>query len=323
MSGRVSRRDVLRGAAAGLVAAADAPAAGGVQTRVLGRTGARVPVIGMGCGESWWKASENEAKALESLRLALDLGITYLDTGQTYGRGTSESWVGKGIQGRRQGLFLATKITTRDGDEALRETDRSLQRLGTDHIDLVHIHSLTGDEDLASIEKKGGLLDAVHRLREQKMARFIGITSHTHPVSLKTAIERHDFDCVQMALNAAMQGYFKENSSRPGNSFESIALPAAQRKGLGVIAMKVTGRDALVGARPDKAEAADLIRYALSLPVALAVVGMAAAPHLRQNAELARTFQPMPQSGMKALAERMAKLHKAALDLHFLHHADG
>lgn len=323
MSGQVSRRDVLRGAAAGLVVAADAAAAGGVQTRVLGRTGVRVPVIGMGCGESWWKASGSEDKAVEALRLALDLGITYLDTGQTYGPGTSEAWVGKAIQGRRQGLFLATKITTRDGDEALRETDRSLQRLKTDQIDLVHIHSLTGDEDLAAIEKKGGLLDAMQRLREQKIARFIGITSHTHPTALKTAIERHDFDCVQMALNAAMQGYFKETSSRPGNSFESITLPAAQKKGLGVIAMKVTGRDALVGATPEKAGALELIRYAISLPVAIAVVGMASAPHLRQNAELARTFQPMPPSGMKSMAERMAKLHKAALDLHFLHHADG
>jgi hypothetical protein len=294
-----------------------------VQTRPFGRTGVRVPVIAMGCGESWWKAINDEAKAIEALHLALDLGITYLDTGQTYGRGLSESWIGKGVNPRRKEVFLSTKITTRNGDNARRETDRSLERLQTSRIDVVHIHNLAGDEDLAAIEKKGGLLDVVHRLRDEKIARFIGITSHTHPATLKTALERHDFDCVQMALNAAMQGYFVENSSRPGHSFESIALPAAVRKGMGVIAMKVTGRAALVGGQPDKAGAQDLIRYALSLPVSVAVVGMAEAAHIRENAALARSFRPLPPAGMRRLSDRMAKLHKAALDRHFLHHLDG
>lgn len=319
----ISRRDMLRGATAGLAATASGIAAGSVHTRTLGRTGARVPIIAMGCGESWWKATNDENKALEALSLALDLGITYLDTGQTYGRGLSESWIGRGIQSRRKDLFLSTKISTRDGDEALRETDRCLQRLQTSYVDVIHIHNLAGDEDLAVIEKKGGLLDVVRRLRDQKIARFIGITSHTHPVTLKTAIERHDFDCVQMALNAAMQGYFEKNSSRPGHSFESIALPAAQKKGVGVIAMKVTGRNALVGDAPDKAAAAELIRYALSLPVSVAVIGMAEAEHIRENAALARAFRPMPAEQMRGLADRMAKRHKARLDRYFRNHLDG
>lgn len=323
MRERFSRREVLRGATAGLVATAHGVAAAGVQTRTLGRTGARVPIVAMGCGESWWRASNDEGKALEALNLALDLGITYLDTGQSYGKGISESWVGKGIRPRRKEVFISTKITTRNGDEALRETDRSLERLQTNYLDLVHIHNLEGDEDLAAIERKGGLIDVVQRLRDQKIARFIGITSHTHPVTLKTAIERHNFDCVQMALNAAMQGYFKANSSRPGHSFESIALPVAQKKGMGVIAMKVTGRAALVGETADKASAEKLMRYALSLPVSVAVVGMAEPAHIRENAALARSFRPLPQDQMRSLAGRMAKLHKAALDRHFLHHLDG
>lgn len=323
MRERISRRDVLRGATASLTATAHGIAAGPVQRRTLGRTGARVPIIAMGCGESWWKATNDEGKAVEALHLALDLGITYFDTGQTYGRGLSESWIGRGIQSRRKEVFLSTKITTRDGDEALRETDHCLQRLRTSQLDIIHIHNLAGDEDLAVIERKGGLLEVVHRLREQRVARFIGITSHTHPATLRTAIERHDFDCVQMALNAAMQGYFEKNSSRPGHSFESIALPAAQQKGMGVIAMKVTGRTALVGKRPDKAAAEELIRYALSLPVSVAVVGMADPAHIRENAGIARTFRPMPPTQMRSLAERMARQHKASLDRSFLDHVDG
>ena len=317
----ITRRNVLAG---GLAAVAGATAAEGIQKRPLGRTGVQAPIIAMGCGESWWRAINDEVKAGEALNLAIDEGITYLDTGQTYGKGgISESWIGKALGGRRKDVFISTKISTRNPDEALRETDRSLERLKTTWLDLVHIHNLAGDEDLAAIEKKGGLLDAVRRIREQKIARFVGITSHTHPVTLKTALERHDFDCTQMALNAAMQGYFAANSSRPGHSFESIALPAARKKGMGVIAMKVTGRTALVGAEPDRASAADLIRYALSLPVSVSVIGMASAAHIRENAAIARSFRPMAEAEMRSLAERMARTHKAALDRYFLDHVDG
>ena len=73
-----------------------------------------------------------------------------------------------------------------------------------DRLDLLHIHSLTDDDDLATIEAKGGVLDQVLKFRDQKMTRFIGITSHSNPTVLKTALERHDFDCTQMALNAGM-----------------------------------------------------------------------------------------------------------------------
>ena len=319
----ISRRDVLRSATAGLAATAVAGAADSVQTRKLGRTGATVPIIAMGCGESWWKASANEGAAAEALNLALDLGINYLDTGQTYGKGTSESWIGNALGARRNQVFISTKITTRNPDEALRETDKSLERLKTSQLDLIHIHNLAGDEDLAAIEKKGGLLDAVHRIRERKLARFIGITSHTHPVTLATALDRHDFDCTQMALNGAMQGYFQANSSRPGHSFESIALPVAVKKRMGIIAMKVTGRTALVGDTADKAPAAELIRYALSLPVSVSVVGMASPAHIRENAALARSFKQMSKNEMTSFATRISAAHKAALDRYFADHVDG
>lgn len=315
----ISRRDALSVTAASL-AAATATAAG-VQTRPFGKTGARVPVIAMGCGESWWKALNDEQKCIEAVTLALDIGISYLDTGQTYGKGISETWLGKAIESRRKEVFLSTKISTRDPEEAKRETERCLSRLRTTWVDVIHIHNLAGQEDLARIEKPGGLLDFVRKLREQKVARFIGVTSHSQPDVLRTAIERHDFDCTQMALNAAQQGAY-ETTSRPGNSFATIALPAAVKKGIAVIAMKSTGRNSLVGSTSELASGEELIRYTLSLPVATAVVGMADANHIRQNAALARTFQPMPEAEMLSLATRMAKLHKARLDRHFHDHRD-
>ncbi len=323
-SDRVSRRRFLGGAVAG-VAAGRQELGGGVQRlpeRVLGRTGVRVPILGIGCGVSWWDAYKTEERSLEALRVAIDLGITYIDTGQSYGKGLSESWIGKLLKGRRNEVFLATKITVRDGQEALRETERCLKRLQTDHLDLLHIHNLRGADDLARIEARGGLLEAVYKLREQKVTRFIGITSHTDALVLKTALERHDFDCTQMALNAARQGFAGDRVTVVEPSFESLALPAARKKNIGVIAMKVTARGALVGREPQKAEARALLRYALSLPVSIAVVGMSRLEQIRENAELARRFEPMGESEMRELSGRMG-VHKVALDRYFRRHADG
>ena len=125
-------------------------------------------------------------------------------------------------------------------------------------MDLIHIHSLTTEDDLARIEAKGGVLEQLQKLRDQKITRFIGITSHTDPSVLKMALERHDFDCTQMALNAALVGMKSGKNGMVPNeaiktSFETAALPVANRKQMGVIAMKVFAQDALIGqATPEK-----------------------------------------------------------------------
>ena len=91
----------------------------------------------------------------------------------------------------------------------MRMLDVSLKRLQVDQVDLLHIHALMGPDDLAAVSAKGGAYEAAVKAKEQKMARFIGITCHAFPDVLKTALERHDFDCTQMALNAAMRSQEK------------------------------------------------------------------------------------------------------------------
>ncbi len=291
--------------------------------RVLGNTGARVSILAMG-GGSRYLMYQDEDKALEAMNHALDLGITYVDTAYSYGNGRSEERIGKVLKTRRQGVFLATKIEARKGDEAQRVLEGSLKRLQTDQIDLVHIHSLTDEKDLAAIEAPGGVLETFQKVREQKMMRFIGITSHTDPAVLKTALERHNFDCTQMALNAARAGMRNGPKGMVPNealqtSFEQTALPIARRKNMGVIAMKIFAQEALVGQAP----AEKLMYYPLSLPgVTLVVAGMPKLEFIDQNVALAKAFKPLPSAEMKQLSAGLAARNKVALDRFFSNHVD-
>jgi len=330
MGEKVSRREFLeKSALFGAVAALGAgngPASEKMPTRVLGKTGVRVSILALGCGSRLLSYKSTEA-AVAAINLALDSGISYLDTAYGYGQGRSETWVGQVAKTRRKEFFLATKIEPRDGDMAMRILEGSLKRLQTDRIDLIHVHSLRDDDDLARVEAKGGVLQALYKLRDQKVTRFIGMTSHYDPSVLKTAIERHDLDCVQMALNAALQGMTPGAHGMTLNpaipvSFERVALPAARKKNLGILAMKVTGQEALLGTGSGKSDVAHLLRYTLSLPVAAAVVGMPTLGMIRQNAAWARSFTPMTENEMKQFSGRIAAANKLALDLKFQSHVD-
>jgi len=265
-------------------------------------------------GGSRFLAYKSEDQAQEALNKALDLGISYIDTAYSYGNGASEKRVGQVMKTRRKGVFLTTKVSQRNGDEAMHVIEGSLKRLQVDQLDLIHIHALMGKDDLARIEARDGVLSALLKLRDQKVTRFVGITCHNDPVVLKTALERHDFDCVQMALNAARVGM----SNSVTGSFESIALPVANARNLGVIAMKIFAQDKLVGQAP----AGKLLQYSLSLPVAAAVVGMPKLEHIEANVQVAKNFKPMPRAEMKDLSNRLAATNKVALDRFFAHHAD-
>jgi hypothetical protein len=146
------------------------PSSTPLPTRTLGRTNANVSILAFGCG-SRFLMYDDEATALAALNHAIDLGITYLDTAYAYGDGKSESRVGKVMATRRNEVWLATKIPDRTRDSFMRRLEASLKRLQTDHVDLVHIHSLGQADNLAKIEAPDGALKGLLEAREQKMAR--------------------------------------------------------------------------------------------------------------------------------------------------------
>ncbi len=326
---RISRRSFLGTSAlaplaANLAAGAEIGKTGALPKRALGRTGAHVSILAMG-GGSRFLMYKDEDKAIEALNRAFDLGITYMDTAFGYGSGLSETRVGKvmAVRRKKDGIFLATKIEARNGDEAARTVEGSLKRLQTDQIDLVHIHSLEDEADLAQIEAKDGILNRLLKFRDEKAIRFVGITCHNDPTVLAKALERHDFDCTQMALNAALAGmkggkHGMEINEAMKTSFETVALPIAVRKKMGIIAMKVYAQEGLTGEAP----AEKLLYYSLSLPVSLAVAGMPSLDFIEQNVQLARAFKPLPKSEMQQLSGTLAPKHKMALDRRFANHID-
>jgi hypothetical protein len=320
MSKEISRRQFLEnvglGAAAGssLLLLKDVagalPASGQIPTRTLGRTGAKVSILAFGCGSRFLMYKEEDA-ATEILNRAIDMGISYLDTAYAYGDGASETRVGKVMASRRKDVWLATKIPDRTRDDFMRRLEASLKRLNTDHVDLVHIHSLGQEDDLAKIEAPNGAMKGLMEARDQKMARFAGMTSHTNGAVMAKAIERHDLDCVQMALNASRNGHFEE-----------LALPAANAKKLGIIAMKITGQEFLVGEGPGKADMNSLLRYSMSLPVTTAVVGMPRPEMLAHNVEIARSFSPLNDQEKERLRQKLGT-SREGLEKRLVGHLDG
>jgi len=321
----ISRREFLEttalGATAGplMAAKSDKPA---MPTRMLGKTGARVSILAFGCGSRFLKYDDDAA--VEALTRALDGGITYVDSADDYGKEhRSEKLVGKALKGRRHGIFVATKLSNRDGEQSRRIVEESMKALQVDQIDLVHIHSLASMDDLAKIEAKGGVLEQLQKMKSEKLMRFIGITCHADPEALKAALERHDFDVTQMALNAGQvnmkggKGGMVPNDAMR-TSFQQLALPVANHKKMGVIAMKVMAQDALIG----QTTADKLMQYSLSLPVTAVVIGMPKVEHIDENVKVAKAFRPMSPAEMKQMAEPLSQRNKQALDRFFADHVD-
>jgi hypothetical protein len=318
----LTRRSFLVSAAMAAVAT-EIDAKTGMPMRTLGSTGQKVSLLAFG-GGSRWLAYKDPDKGLAALDRALKGGINYVDSAASYGDGQSERWIGEFLKTHKKDFFLVTKIGgNRSYDDAMRIIERSLKNLGVSQVDLMHIHALGNEDDLAKIEAPNGQLKAMHEAKSQKLARFIGITCHQNPQVLKTALTRHDFDSTQMALNIAQIGNAapsdKAGEGMTGASgFEAVAMPVALRKKMGLTAMKVFAQEKLLG----KAAPEMLLRYAMSLPVAATTVGMPQTDHIDFNLNVAKNFKPLAPEEMKSLPSGVSAQMRASIDRFFSDHVD-
>ncbi len=269
-----------------------------VPTRTLGRTGARVSIIGL--GGSFLLSRENGAKEAGALiEKAVEKGVNYIDTAPTYG--SSEVNIGKAIPRLRKKVFLAGKTKDRTYDGTMRLFERSLKRLQTDYLDLLQLHGFHYWSDYEKAFSRDGAYRALEELKAEGAVRFTGITSHKNPQVVKEAIKDYDFDCLLFALNPA-------DPHDHDQSLQDEVLPLARAKDMGTIAMKVAsyGRIFRSGGIENMQQA---LGYSLSFPVSTAVIGISSHSELEENIKIAREFKPLPASKLKEL-EDMVKPYK-------------
>lgn len=293
MKRRLSRRDFLRNVAAG----AAGVGVGGIAPRSeagqpplgrrpLGRTGLDVTIIGLGCATLGY-GGHSVAEGAAIVEACIDHGINYIDCASTYG--DAEAKVGEVMKTRRREVILATKTLERTQEDAWKEINRSLERLKTDHLDLLQIHSVNRMDELDVITGGNGSLAAAVRAKEEGMVAHIGITGHTRPEVIAEALKRFPFETTLVPLSS---------TDKLLHDFGEVLFPLAREKGFGVIAMKV-----LAAGRVTQF-ADESLRYSLSLPISTAIVGMGTLGEVSRNIGVARSFAPMVAADMGMLEEK-------------------
>lgn len=293
----MNRRSFFGTAFAGLAAPRPPKAkAGGIPTRVLGKTGERLTIIGEG-GARFHLVPFEEGKAV--VRRAYELGINYFDMARAYSGGHAEEVYGAVIPEFRKDIFLTTKSgqRTRKGAEADLET--SLTNLKTDYVDLWQMHLVKTRKEVEQTFAPGGAMEAFAAAKEAGKCRFIGFTSCRDP-EMHVEMLKHAgiFDTALMPLHVADSLF----SDQPQMCFEKTALPAACESGVGIFGIKVFGNAFLLRTY----SVSDCLRYTLSLPITAAPLGFCTIGQLEDDVRIAQNFRPLEPEEKNALVARGA-----------------
>src|SRR5262249_24230138 len=273
-------------------AAGDPPGPTKVPDTVLGRTGARVSRLGIGCAYFQRKpVTPDDVRA--TLHRALDLGVNYLDTAPTYGNpetGFAEDKMGPAIAEIRDKVFLVTKTEEPTYDGTWKLIKQSLKRMRTDRLDLVHLHNF-GDEKVWGDQKlvfgDHGAMGALREAKRQAVVRFIGASGHLHPTRFHQALDSGEIDVLMNAANFVVQHTY---------DFEHKVWSRARHMNVGLVAMKVLGGAAREqgGFKIDEKHYEKAIRYALSIPgIAVAVIGLENIAELEKAASVVARVQTL------------------------------
>ena len=245
-----------------------------ISTQMFGKTGREVTRVGLG-GEGILRTFGMEATAERVIREAVTQGITYFDSARAYSG--SESYYGRVWSKHpeaREKIFQTSKSAMRQKKAALAELDQTLSNMGIDHLDLWQIHDVRTEDDMEMIAGPGGALEAFVEAKAAGKIRFVGVTGHHDPAILSRAVKEWPVDAVLMPVNPveAVLGGFLDDT-----------LNAAKEKGIAIIAMKVLGASYYLSLEAG-VTAQTLIRFALSQPVSLAIVGCSSLEEVRCRA---------------------------------------
>jgi len=276
-------------------------------TRAFGKTGFKVGVLSLG-GQATLEIKGREEESEKIINRAIDLGINYIDTAASYGRGVSQLNIGRVMKTRRKEVWLSTKTHDRTYDGSMRLLEESLTNLQTDHLDTWQLHNIKTQDQIDKIFASDGAMKAMEKARSEGMVRKIGITGHYEPLVLLEAIKRYPFDSILMAVNAADVHYL---------SFKNYLLPEAQKLGIAIVGMKVATRGRMISTwtpppmaeqpermatqKPGTISIKEALTYNMSLPVSTTIIGVDSVAQIEENVQIASEFSPLPLAQMEEI----------------------
>jgi predicted aldo/keto reductase-like oxidoreductase len=281
-------------------------------TRLLGKTGVTLPILGFGTAHSGLRLNTRDAVRL--YETAFREGITYFDTAPEFaGYGKAQNQLSYFLRQVRPQVFLVTKCYEPDGERALKLLETNLKELGTRYADLVFVHSVGADKmDPRVVFSKTGTYAALMKAKALGLTRYVGLSGHSRPARFLQALRQFDIDVLLNAVNFV---------DRHTYNFEEQVWPAAVQANIGLIAMKVYG-----GAQDPAPKALShsqmpveyhdmAFRYALSQPqVCCAAIGMVTHREIEENLRRARTFQPLSDVEARRLHQAGAHLARRWTD---------
>jgi aryl-alcohol dehydrogenase-like predicted oxidoreductase len=272
-----------------------------MQYRTLGRTNESVSCLGLG-GFHIGHTNLTDIEAVRLIRQALDRGLNFLDNSWDYNDGQSELRMGKALRdGYRQKAFLMTKFDGRTKASAARQIDESLQRLQTDHVDLLQFHETIRFDDADRFFAPDGAAEALLEARQSGKTRYIGFTGHKDPrihLYMLELARKNDFqfDTVQLPINV-MDAHFR--------SFHQLVVPEAQQMGIAILAMKSMGDGVILKSKTVTAE--ECLRYSLSSSASVVITGIDSQEILDQAFRVADNFKPLTSAEISALLSKTAQ----------------
>src|SRR5258708_18121289 len=284
--------------------------------RLLGRTGEKVTMLGLG---GFHVGSLNDRNAQALIEAAIEGGIRFFDNAQQYQSGGSEAKYGRLLTPKyREHVFLMTKTVARDADTAQQDLGGSLRRLRTDHLDLWQMHAVDSPADVEQ-RQRDGVLQVMAEAKKSGKTRYIGFSGHRTPVAHQRVLEVTDqFDTCQMPINAADPSY---------HSFIKNVLPLLVEKNMGVLAMKTLADRGFFGQNrwharptgvspliPNRISVTEAIHFVWSLPVSVLITGAESLDQLHEKIGLAKSFNGMSQAERQRIVERVADLAGNAVE---------
>lgn len=275
-------------------------------TRRFGRTGEAVTMLGVG---GWHIGEMSEVEAQKTIEIALEGGVRFFDSAESYQAGGSERRLGKLLVPKyRDDVFLMTKTTARNATKAWEHLEGSLTRLNTDQLDLWQMHSVQNPADVDD-RIDNGILDVMLEAKATGKTRYIGFTGHTSPAAHERVLEQTDiFDTCQLAMNLVDVSY---------ESFIERVVPTLIERNIGVIGMKALANGGFFGGSqhgkhgtnskvvPNRVSVSEAVRFVWSLPVSTLVTGPDNAKQMQEKIDIAKTFTGMDDDERQVLIEKV------------------